>query len=850
MHAHHAALDTALASRDAETMRRALAGLPDDALHPAAPALMRIAADFEASDLLGDALLCRDLVVRAWPARAAPLLDRARLRMRMGLLRDALADCDAAIERDATLPGLASLRAQVLQALADSNAATTAANALPDQAGPNGADASGNPPSPPEPIRFDPALLVNPALPASIEAFRRDGIVQHLRRYSAQQQVRNALHRLQDEHWLQTWARALGVLRGRRVAMHGSGLGILALHALELGAERVRCIEPSAPAARIAAGLAHKHHLLAWHAQHGESVRAWDEARQRASFDAFAGSLEITTADAGPVQSADCDAFVFTEFDHTLLGTGFVPALRAFLADRGRDAILLPARATVHAMAVQWCDPDPATDLSVLRPLRWSPYPQPFDLPPQCWRAVTEATVVAEIDFALFSPGEHGIELEVIGDGTADAIVFWYRLELGEVVLSTAPDAACGLLRPAMQYIDPIAVRSGNRLPLRLRLEDTRLSLLGDPAPNALRDDTLPGWCLPYLADTMRDAAYGDAIAAAVRAQPVDRALNPGAGCGTLALALHRAGCAEVIAAEHAPSLARAGARLIAANAPKGGIRHLARDLRRIAIPDDMPARAGLAVFDTFDCSLIGEGILHYLAHAREHLLEPDARYLPASAVLHAQLIEHRFDRMLGIDATLLNPFLHAPGFIHVDAGRIPWTPLGDPFEVFRFDFATASPEPQRMRLDIETTRTGVAGAVLFWFDLQLDAHTQLSNAPCQQGGAHWRQGLQFLPEARVETGVRMPLVAGHDGSALTFGWDGDALDRTRLLPMPRFDPRTAMAAAELEQRTRELLQHCAQAPDERQRVADIAMRIAVDPAAHGVDPVIAQRFLSLLMGR
>ena len=704
-----------------------------------------------------------------------------------------------------------------------------------------------------EAIRFDPTLLIDPSLPASVEAFRRDGLLQHLRRYSAHQHVRNAIHRLQDAEWLRCWEQALPALSERRVAMHGSGLGLLALRAIELGARHVQCIEPSAQTARIAAGLSHKHHLAAWHDQHREAVRQWDEATQRASFDAFTAAIDIIVDEPGSRHAIDRDAFIFTDIDHTLLGTGIVPAVRAFLA--GRDAadaaapIVLPARATVHAMAVQWCDPDPKADLSALRARRWNAYPQPFDMPASCWRALTTATRIVDIDFANFTPGDHPIEMQIVEDGIADAIVFWYDLELGDVLISTSPQAATGSLRPAMQYIDPVSCRVGDRLPLCLRLRETRLSLLSDPPPGQARGDTLPGWHLSMLADTVRDGAYRAAIGRVLSECPDARVLNPGTGCGTLALMLQRAGAADVTTTGHVPALARAGADVIAANDTRGVIRHIARDLRRLSIPEDMPTRADMVVFDQFDCSLIGEGILHYLAHARTHLLADDARVLPASAVLRGQLIEHRFDRIFGIDASLLNPFLYAPGFVNVDASRIPWSPLGEPFELFRFDFATAGPDPQRMRIDVETQACGVASAVLFWFELDLDAQTRLSNAPGTQPASHWGQGLQFLPEAMVDDGMRMSLVAEHDGAALKFGWDADALDRSRLLPMPRFDPRTAMAAAELEQRTRELLQHCAQAADERARVADIAMRVAVEPGAHRVDPVIAQRFLSLLMG-
>lgn len=850
-------IDIAIASRDTEAMHRMLASLPGDALYPAAPDLVRLAAGFEAEGRLDDALLCRDLVVRAWSGRATPLIDRARLQLRMHRMTEALADCDAAVACDADAGGVSVIRAQVQEALGNiEDAIASYRAAIKESGGSDSAlqarilalDAISK--AKPDAIRFDPALLVDPSMPASVEAFRRDGLVQHLRRYSAHQHVRNAIHRLQDAHWLAQWDQAIIQLKGRRVAMHGSGLGVLALRALESGARHVLCIEPSAQNARIAAGLSHKHHLAAWHASHGDSVKQWDETMQRASFEAFSAGIDVVALEDAFTPMPDRDAFVFTDFDHTLLGTGIVPALRAFLAGREESTapLLLPAKARVHAMAVQWCDPIASTAPSPLDARRWSAYPQPFDLPITSWRALTLPTPIIEIDFASFAQDDHHVDLEITSNGSADAIVFWYELEMGNLVLSTAPESRLGSLHPAIQYIDPVACRAGERLPLCLRLRDTRLSLLSIPPPARMRSDSLPGWYLPMLADAHRESAYRAAIHRAVARIPDARVLHPGTGCASQAIATKQAGAAEVVATGHVPALARVGAEMISLNDVDDSVRLIARDMRRLSIPEDMPSRANMAVFDQFDCSLIGEGILHYLAHARTHLLEDGARILPATAVLRGRLIEYRFDRLLGLDASLLNPFLYSPGFVNVDADRIPWSPLSEPFEVFRFDFQTATPDPQRIRFDLDVRTQGVASAVLFWFDLRIDEESHLSNAPGAVPAGHWHQGLQFLPEVTAAPGMTLPLIAEHDGSALKFAWDPEAIDRSHLVPMPRFDPRTAMAAAELEQRTRDLLQHCAQAPEERRRVAEIAMRVAVDPGAHRVDPVIAQRFLSLLM--
>jgi hypothetical protein len=170
-------------------------------------------------------------------------------------------------------------------------------------------------------------------------------------------------------------------------------------------------------------------------------------------------------------------------------------------------------------------------------------------------------------------------------------------------------------------------------------------------------------------------------------------------------------------------------------------------------------------------------------------------------------------------------------------------------FDLFSFDFATATAHADSKDLDILASTAGTAGAVLFWFDLRLTATTRLSNAPDALDGLHWHQGLQFLPEVHIDRAQSLPLRASHDGSGLKLQWRQDALPKDAFSSLPRFDPRWLAANLELEQQTRGLLQHCAHHPDEYAKVVEIAKRFAIEPAAHGLDPVIAQRFLAMLLG-
>jgi len=345
------------------------------------------------------------------------------------------------------------------------------------------------------------------------------------------------------------------------------------------------------------------------------------------------------------------------------------------------------------------------------------------------------------------------------------------------------------------------------------------------------------------LQDKERNDAYSAALHKVLGASPSQTVVDVGAGCGLLSMMAAKAGAARVVGCEINPVIAKIGSEIVALNHLEKKITLINKDCRKMIVPGDLPERAGLAVFELFDCSLIGEGILHFLAYAREHLLMTNARYLPMSAAIRGMVIEYRLERVWDIDVNLLNPYRFSPSFINVDAGKLNYRALTEPVDIFSFDFASATPTPEEKELVVPAVADGTVGAILFWFDLQLDETLWLSNAPTAQNQLHWKQGLQFLPEVHVNASMRLCLKAKHNGSGLTFQWKQDTLPKEALSKLPRFDPRSLAATRELEQQTRGLLQHCMQNAGEYAKVAELAKRFAIDPAAHGLDPIIAQRF-------
>lgn len=868
----HEELQGALGRGDPAEMKAALSRLPRDVLHMAVPYFSRLAEDAVRDNELEHALTYLNQLVEIEPDECRWREQRARVHSKLDELAAVIEDAeritqlrpddttgyrllaeanDGLRNRHKALAAYQKLRVldpedqtakqrieflqeqlrneevlqQVLNPGAAGEARTETRTSLPV-------------------IQFDPRLLADPAIPSSLNASMVAGLKQHLWRYGVHQSSRNVLDRLDDERWLRAWDQALAGTAGGRVLLHGSELGTFAVRALTHGAAHVTAVEPSPLDARIASGIVQKHLLTAWHSHHGESVQSWSEEERLAAFTEFARNVEVLPADSSELQAAKYDWLIFPNLDHTLLGTGIMRTVRSYCERGSINVRVLPGTARVFAMAVQWSYPSMGPQLEALASLRWSPYPQPLELSERCWTALTAPTEIGTIDFNDFAETRWTRELAVVTGGRVDAIVFWFELHLGDARLNSGVgELRC--LKPAVQYTDALDVRSGSELSLQVHVEASRLYFETTPAPRQLRSGVLPSWYVPMIVDEARNQAYSAALKARLDRRNDIGVLDIGAGCGLLSMMAARLGAQRVFGCEIDGALARVAGQIAAANEAGDKVRIINKDSRRLTIPDDLPAKADLAVFELFDCSLIGEGVLHFLAHAREHLLAPNAVYVPMAGRIRAMVIEYRVDRIWDVDVNILNPYRFSAEFINVDASQLRHRQLSDAFDVFTFDFAAAAPTPQEQQIDIPALAAGTAGALLFWFDLQLAPDQWLSNEPGPAQQFHWKQGLQFLPEVEVQAGMTLPLTAKHNGSAVTFRWRQDALAAELFSKLPRFDPRMFQQASELQAQTASLFQHCMADHAEYVRVAQLAQLLAIDPAAHGLDPRIAQRFVA-----
>lgn len=839
----------ALHAGDPAYMKATLQRVPRHVLGQAIPPIAALASACVEKEDWNQALVYLDQLVDVDDSNAHWYAERAAVHLRMGALAQALADAT----RSCALNPRES-RGYVLQG--DAHAAggdreqalaayTTASTLAPDDASLQRKIAGLSVPEQPPPlpvVEFDPALYAAPAIPDSAPAPMVEGLIRHLSRYGYLQSIRSAIDRLNDPRWIAGWQTALSACKGSSIVFYGGELGVLPLLALRAGATKVTVVATNPLERRVTSGIIEKNRLVQWRLAVEDRFAAMSPEERQASFESFNGDIDVVTQEQ--LTDLDCDWLVFPTLDSSLLGTGLIPALKQ-CRDAGLQPRLgvLPARIDVCAMGVQWRYPATPYRLDSVNELRWSLQPEELGLGPDSWRAITTVIDIGSIDPWRSDESEWRARVAATTDGTIDAVLYWHRIDLGTTAFDTRDGLDC--LKPVLQYVDPIEVAQGQPIDVCAHAGATRLCIDIEPPRSRMRSSCLPSWYIPMILDQPRNDAYRAALG---HLAEDDVVLEIGAGTGLLSMAAADAGSRRVYGCEIDRRIAQVGTTIVADNNYAEAITLINKDCRTLKVGEDLPRRADVVLFELFDCGLLGEGILHFLAYAREHLAAAGARYLPMAARVRAMVVEARLDEVAGVDLNLLNPFCFSPSYINVDAAKLRYRPLSAPFDVFAFDFSSASPEPQEVTCDIEAIAAGTAGAVMFWFDLQLDEDGWLSNAPDAKPACHWGQALQYLPEVHVVQGMPLSVMAKHQGSAVSFVWREGAIPQEAYSRLPRVDPTSWAQSMELETQTQQLLQHCRWHPDEYTRVADVAFRIAADPASHGVDPKVAKRFATLFL--
>ncbi len=301
----------------------------------------------------------------------------------------------------------------------------------------------------------------------------------------------------------------------------------------------------------------------------------------------------------------------------------------------------------------------------------------------------------------------------------------------------------------------------------------------GDAAPPTL---AALGFASPLSHHHMlRDELRVDAYRAAIeRYCGGRRVMEIGCGTGVLSLFAARAGALSVDAIEES-TIAEAAAELFAANS--GGDRvTLHRGNSRDITLDRRPE---VLIHELFGTDPFEENLLPALADARERLLAPGARFLPARlevacvgidsaasnlqdpAKIRAEALSYAeryglemgpwFERLAKVD----------PQALRTMARDTSLQVLSEECPLFAIDFAAddlAAPPPQpQPTLKIRTA--GTLGALIIFFRARFDDEISISTAP-DAPATHWGHDIRILAAAReVRPGDEIALTASLDGA-------------------------------------------------------------------------------------
>ena len=417
----------------------------------------------------------------------------------------------------------------------------------------------------------------------------------------------------------------------------------------------------------------------------------------------------------------------------------------------------------------------------------------------------------------------------LIRDGTVRAVLLWWEAELAPDVwlaswephLHLQPNPkiipVAKTVGQALSWCPPIQGQTGQCVSVHVQRSVTQLVVGVRRCPGVwqtaidrplVKSNLVPRWHWSMLHDEARNEAYKRAIRDAVwsyrahhRASSrsgfgpppkVDEihGVDLGAGSGLLAMMMARAGVDLVTAIEQMEHMCQVAERCVLANGLAHRVHVVHKDIRACraaddhisaaqkssppaaaarsataVIPPDLARRASLCVFELFDCGLIGEGVLHALHAAKQHLLTPDATIIPCGAQVHAVLLEWG-----PTGSPEMAPFRWSSTQtyeeMNLDRVTETWRPLSRPFVVTDFDFTRSlrlvgefasvesgsttygsdtlrttqsNPDPNPRvpppsswsgNLAVPITSPGRVNAIAFWFDLFLNDNETIGSGP------------------------------------------------------------------------------------------------------------------------
>lgn len=208
----------------------------------------------------------------------------------------------------------------------------------------------------------------------------------------------------------------------------------------------------------------------------------------------------------------------------------------------------------------------------------------------------------------------------------------------------------------------------------------------------------------------------------------------------------------------------------------------------------ELHAKPDFVLCHNIDYSLLGQGLVLAINNLKkEECLRKDATVLPAAARVWAMGVQVKTDTGLPIDMQPLETLMWSTSArqIHMDEvfERRIIKPLTKPATALAFDFRASAPQirrEERFELEMSVIDDGRCNGVVFWYELHMGQLGYITTAPsaipAPEGSTRIAvgQALHYLPLKVVEAGEKLPLLASHNRTRITFA------HRDLPLPAPR----------------------------------------------------------------
>ncbi len=282
-----------------------------------------------------------------------------------------------------------------------------------------------------------------------------------------------------------------------------------------------------------------------------------------------------------------------------------------------------------------------------------------------------------------------------------------------------------------------------------------------------------PAWHIPMVNDEERNQAYDLALRRAVK--PGDLVLEIGTGSGLVAMMAARAGAGRVVTCEVLPLMADIAREVVAKNGLAERITVITRKSTQLKLGRDLPDKADVFVSELINIGMLAPNMIPVLQHARENLVKPGGKIIPAAAIVYGALIEasqlarvNPVRQVSGFDLSPLDK-LRSPGYAQIDMAADLVRQLSQPFRALEFDFRQNMPERDAKLLQVTATSAGLVHGIAFWFDLVMDEEIVYSSASTTRTN-HWKQAADFFaPPVAVQPGDRLTIIAAYDNTRIQF---------------------------------------------------------------------------------